>query len=93
MKIAWIAAAERYLPKAGLRAVGSLLGFLDGARNWHPISTAPFKRDVALRISGEDGPRVVPFRCRQIETGWINSDLGMRVQIEPIEWRAWPDSA
>jgi hypothetical protein len=55
-----------------------LLRLVDGSRNWHPVSTAPFNRTVA------------PFPCRQSGDGWINADLGVRTKLRPAAWRPWP---
>jgi hypothetical protein len=35
----------------------------------------------------------MPFPCRNTnEDEWINVDLGVPVQIQPVEWRAWQQS-
>lgn len=65
----------------------------DGSGKWHPISTAPFNRLLEVRIAGEHGTRRIPFPCRRDDSGWINADLGVRVEIDPIDWRVWPDGA
>ncbi len=66
---------------------------LDSQRTWHPISTAPFNRDLEVCVAGDHGPRHIPFPCRRETDGWINADLGIRVELDPIDWRAWPDGA
>jgi hypothetical protein len=71
-------------------AVGGLVRLFGGPPGWHPISTAPFNRDLQIRVIGDHGLQVIPFPCRQVTSGWINSDLGVRVELEPVEWRAWP---
>ena len=93
MKIAWIAAAERHLPEAQHGAVGALLSLVDGSRNWHPVSTAPFNRDVEVRIVDAKGLGVAPFPCRQTTSGWINADLYVRMELIPVAWRPWPKRA
>ncbi len=65
----------------------------DGSRDWHPISTAPFNRDLELRVAGSSGPRSIPFPCRREADGWINADLGVRIELDPVEWRPWLDGA
>jgi hypothetical protein len=88
LKIFWIAAAEGLLPDRQRHAAEKLLGHLDGTRDWRPITTAPFNHDVAARIAGpHGGHQVLPFPCRQTARGWINSDLGIRMDIDPVEWR------
>jgi len=64
-----------------------------GSGKWHPISTAPFRRDLEVRIAGDHGLRRIPFPCRRDDHGWINADLGIRVELDPVDWRIWPDGA
>ena len=47
----------------------------------------PFNRDLELRavVSGEI--KTLKFPCRQTNAG--NADLGLPVQIQPVEWRVW----
>jgi hypothetical protein len=88
MKIAWIATAEHYLPDPVQSAVGGVLRFVDGSLNWHSISTAPFNRDVEIRVGARR--LLIPFPCLQTPKGWINSDLGIPIRLEPVQWRIWP---
>jgi len=92
MKFRWIVAAANLLAGDHPHATGGLLGHLDGSRDWHPITTAPFNRDLGARIQDPHGLQV-PFPCRQTAAGCINSDLGIHMEIEPVAWRAWPDAA
>ena len=89
MKIAWLMAAERRFPTVRQGALGRVLKHLDGSTNWRPASTAPFNCDVEVYVSGAGGSRTIPFPCRQTRAGWINSDLEVRLDIEPREWRPW----
>ncbi len=57
--------------------------------HWHPISTAPFNRDLELRVL-ERREVTLPFPCRHVNGGeWINVDLGTPIQIKPVSWRVW----
>ena len=57
---------------------------------WHPISTAPFNQDLELRVVEAEKIVTLEFPCRQTNTGeWINTDLGLPVKIQPVEWRVW----
>lgn len=57
---------------------------------WHPISTAPGNQNLEVEIISNGEPFAVPFPCRKLNSGeWINSDLGVRVQIHPTRWRTW----
>jgi hypothetical protein len=71
--------------------LGGFFKLFDGSLNWHPVSTAPFNRDVQVRVAGDHGSSVIPFPCRQTTGGWINADLGVRIDVQPMEWRAWPE--
>jgi hypothetical protein len=59
---------------------------------WRPISTAPYNRDLELRLDEGSG-KTAPFPCRHLNGGeWINVDLGTRMRIRPISWRVWRQS-
>jgi len=59
----------------------------------HPASTAPYNQDLELRVAEDGATTTMPFPCRHTnEDEWINVDLGVRLQIEPVEWRAWQQS-
>jgi hypothetical protein len=58
--------------------------------SWHPISTVPNNQNLEVEILSDGEEFVVPFPCRKLNSGeWINSDLGLRVQISPVRWRSW----
>lgn len=60
---------------------------------WHPVSTAPYNQDLELRVTEDGTIATMPFPCRHTnEDEWINVDLGVPLQIEPVEWRAWQQS-
>jgi hypothetical protein len=72
-------------PDAGL--LKGIVRYLNGDLDWRLISTAPYNRDVELFAANR-----LPFPCRHTnDDGWINSDLGIRVNVEPTHWRAWPE--
>jgi hypothetical protein len=79
--------------KTGIdRAVHAALEHHHLAR-WHPASTAPYNQDLELRVSEDGTITVMPFPCRHTnEDEWINVDLGVPLQIQPVEWRAWQQS-
>jgi hypothetical protein len=57
---------------------------------WHPASTAPYNQDLELRVTEDGATMTMPFPCRHTnEDEWINVDLGVPLQIQPVEWRAW----
>ena len=74
------------------RAVHAALGHHHLSR-WHPASTAPYNQDLELRVSEDGTTTTMPFPCRHTnEDEWINVDLGVPLQIQPVEWRAWQQS-
>jgi hypothetical protein len=91
MKLHWVVDAERRMQFAEHGFTRKVLKFLDGARDWHSISTAPFNRDLEVCVIEHDRNRVVPYPCRQTRNGWINGDLDVRAKIEPTKWRSWPE--
>jgi hypothetical protein len=61
--------------------------------DWRPASTAPCNQDLELRVNEDGATTTLPFPCRHTNGGeWINVDLGVRLQIQPVEWRAWQRS-
>jgi hypothetical protein len=88
MRLHWIVKAEQSAPGITNGVVGRAVGFVDGARDWHPVTTAPFNRDLELRLAGHRG-RVLPFPCRNTRDGWMNSDLKVRIDLPTVEWRCW----
>jgi hypothetical protein len=60
---------------------------------WRPASTAPYNQDIELRVTEDGAITTMPFPCRHTnEDEWINVDLGVPLQIQPVEWRAWQQS-
>lgn len=89
MKLHWIVKAEESVPGITHGLVGRALAFVDGARDWHPVTTAPFNQDLELRLAGQHRRYVLPFPCRNTRDGWMNSDLKVRVDLPAVEWRCW----
>ena len=56
---------------------------------WHPISTAPFDRDLELGIVDSDGVRAISFPCRRVLGGWIKAETKTRIDLCPTHWRGW----
>jgi len=56
---------------------------------WHPISTAPFDRDLELGVADSDGVRAIPFPCRRVLGGWIKAETDTGVAVRPTHWREW----
>jgi len=60
---------------------------------WRPMTTAPFNRNLKLRIADDGGALTLPFPCRRTNGGhWINADLGTAIPIDPIGWCIWRQS-
>jgi hypothetical protein len=59
------------------------------AREWHPVSTAPFDRDLELAVVDDDGEHALVFPCRRIMGGWINPATKQRIEVHPTHWRKW----
>jgi hypothetical protein len=58
---------------------------------WHPISTAPFDRNLELAVINYDGAHALVFACRRILGGWLNAETKKRVDVEPSHWRDWSE--
>jgi hypothetical protein len=60
---------------------------------WRPMTTAPFNRNLKLRVADDGGMLTLPFPCRRTNAGrWINADLGTALPIDPIGWCIWSQS-
>jgi hypothetical protein len=60
---------------------------------WHPISTAPFDRDLELGIADSSSVRAIPLRARRILGGWIKAETKTQVAVCPTHWRDWSTGA
>ncbi len=57
---------------------------------WHPISTAPYNQELEICVLENDRVAALEFPClRTNDEIWINVDLGITINIEPVKWRAW----
>lgn len=57
---------------------------------WRLISTAPYNRELKLRITEIGETVTLEFPClRTNEEAWINVDLGTEIKVQPVEWRPW----
>ena len=63
-----------------------------GDREWQPISTAPFDRDLELAVINYDGVHALVFPCRRILKGWISLATKGRLDVQPTHWREWKES-
>jgi hypothetical protein len=59
-------------------------------KDWQPISSAPFDRDIQVSVieSGEVHVLVVP--CRRTQSGWLRASTSTQLFIDPTHWREWP---
>jgi hypothetical protein len=57
---------------------------------WHPISTAPFDRNLQLSVIEGQEVYLLVFPCRRTERGWVNASTGKTVFVDPSHWRKWP---
>jgi hypothetical protein len=55
---------------------------------WHPVSTAPFDRDLELAIIDSNGVHAIAVPCRRVLGGWM---VGIKTRIDlcPTHWRDW----
>jgi hypothetical protein len=56
---------------------------------WHPISAAPFDRDLEVAVIDANGVRAIGFPCRRVLGGWIKAGLKTRIDVSPTHWRYW----
>ena len=58
-------------------------------REWHPISTAPFDRDIEIAYINYGGAHALVFPCRRILSGWVKAETRERIDVQPSHWREW----
>lgn len=58
-------------------------------RNWQPISTAPFDRDLELSVIENEKVYPLVFPCRRAMNGWVHASTGQLVRVDPTHWREW----
>lgn len=56
---------------------------------WHPISTAPFDRDLQLAVLDPEGAHALVFPCRRILGGWVDAEKRTKIDVRPTHWRPW----
>ncbi len=61
--------------------------------NWHPISTAPFDRDLHLSVIENGEIYSLAFPCRRTASAWVHAATGKPVLVDPTHWRDWPVSS
>jgi hypothetical protein len=60
-------------------------------RDWHPISTAPFGRDLQVSVIEQGEVHALVFPCRRTQDGWMDVTTRKPVFIDPTHWREWPN--
>jgi hypothetical protein len=55
----------------------------------HPISNAPFDRELELAVIDEDGRHLLVFPCRRTLGGWANAETKQSIDVWPTHWREW----
>jgi hypothetical protein len=58
---------------------------------WHPISTAPFHRELEIAVIRYDGVHELVFACRRALGGWVNAETKKRIDVKPTHWRDWSE--
>jgi hypothetical protein len=56
---------------------------------WHPISSAPFDRDLEVAVIDSDGEHALAFPCRRAPDGWVNATNKQWIDVRPTHWREW----
>lgn len=60
-------------------------------RDWQPIATAPFDRDLQLSVIENDEVYELAFPCRRQEDGWVHARTGKLVFVDPTHWSSWSE--
>jgi hypothetical protein len=66
---------------------------LDQQRDWQPIATAPFDRDLRLAVIDQQGiAHALVFPCRRVLGGWLKAETKARIDLDPTHWQEWIES-
>jgi hypothetical protein len=57
---------------------------------WHPIRTAPFRRDIQIANMRPDHSQILPFACQRVSGGWLKAGTQQQIEMRPTHWRVWP---
>jgi hypothetical protein len=61
-------------------------------REWQPIATAPFERDLELAVLETVELHTLVFPCRRALRGSVNAKTAAPVNVYPTHWRKWDDA-
>ena len=61
-------------------------------RDWEPIATAPFERDLELAVVDDVALYRLVFPCRRALHGWVNARTAAPVKVFPTHWREWVET-
>ena len=57
--------------------------------DWHPISSAPYDRDLELAVIENGEVFALMFPCRRKSGHWAHATTGKGVPVDPTHWREW----
>jgi hypothetical protein len=60
-------------------------------REWQPIATAPFDRDIEVAIIERGEAHSLAFPCRRTVDGWFRAKTRKFLNLAPTHWRKWPN--
>jgi len=63
-------------------------GSVEG-REWRPIWSAPFDRNLELAVIDEEGEHTLVSPCRRAFGAWIDIKTNQRLVLDPTHWREW----
>jgi hypothetical protein len=58
-------------------------------KQWEPIASAPFGRELELAVLDDDGAHALAFACRRAADGWIDARTRHQIDVRPTHWREW----
>ena len=63
-------------------------GSVEG-REWRPIWSAPFDRNLELAVIDDEGEHTLVSPCRRAFGAWIDIKTNQRLVLDPTHWREW----
>jgi hypothetical protein len=59
-------------------------------KDWHPIASAPFDRDIQVSVIEKGEVHALVVRCRRTQNGWLRASSREQLFIDPTHWREGP---
>ena len=56
---------------------------------WNPIAEAPAETDLQIGVGDTGAVHALFFACRKTASGWVKTETGKLIDVQPTHWRLW----